>query len=550
MSRKNENRLRIVTLDGQMINAGGSMTGGSAARNVGLLSRANELKQLREKLTALEEQEKNAAERLAEAERVLSGAKYESEVASGELREASEKLHRHENTVGQYRLLRSTLDESIEGLENEKAGLAASLRENTVRMDALAQERQDLEALLAEFKEQIAAAARGREDFEAKRLELNERLTALREEAAALESEREAALRSSESLDNLIASLSGDSSERENSIAALQARETELEQDIAAKRREAEGYREVSEEHRTSLGRIRDERLALEGQRTRSDREAQERNREILDLQNVCARYEQKKLSAEMEEKQIVDKLWDSYELSRSAAQQLRQPLENVAAASKRVTELRREISRLGNVNVGAIEEYDRVKERWDFLTGQRDDVESARRDLLKIINDITGEMKEIFVREFHAIDAGFREVFLELFGGGKAALELEDPEDPLGCGIEIKVQPPGKAVTTISLLSGGEKSFVAICLYFAIMKVRPTPFCVMDEIDAALDEANVERYAHYMRTLTGNTQFITITHHRATMEEADVLYGVTMQEKGVTTVLSIDLEEAEKTIA
>ena len=153
-------------------------------------------------------------------------------------------------------------------------------------------------------------------------------------------------------------------------------------------------------------------------------------------------------------------------------------------------------------------------------------------------------------MNQFAAIDAGFRQVFLDLFGGGKAALELEDPDDPLGCGIEIRVQPPGKAVTTISLLSGGEKSFVAICLYFAIIKVRPTPFCIMDEIDAALDEANVERYARYMRTLADRTQFITITHHRATMEEADVLYGVTMQEKGVTSVLSIDLEEAEKTIA
>ena len=158
--------------------------------------------------------------------------------------------------------------------------------------------------------------------------------------------------------------------------------------------------------------------------------------------------------------------------------------------------------------------------------------------------------MKEIFLREFAAIDEKFRTVFLELFGGGKAALELEDPEDPLGCGIGIKVQPPGKAVTNISLLSGGEKSFVAIALYFAIMKVRPTPFCIMDEIDAALDEANVARYADYMRSMTDKTQFIVITHHRATMEEADVLYGVTMQEKGVTTVLSVDLEEAEKTIA
>jgi len=201
-------------------------------------------------------------------------------------------------------------------------------------------------------------------------------------------------------------------------------------------------------------------------------------------------------------------------------------------------------------VNLGAIEEYDRVSERYGFLSSQRDDVEAAKRDLLKIIGDITGEMKDIFLREFAAVDEKFRDVFLELFGGGKAALVLEDPDDPLGCGIEIRVQPPGKAVTTISLLSGGEKSFVAIALYFAIMKVRPTPFCIMDEIDAALDEANLERYADYMRTMACSTQFIVITHHRATMEEADVLYGVTMQEKGVTTVLNVDLDEAERSIA
>ena len=294
------------------------------------------------------------------------------------------------------------------------------------------------------------------------------------------------------------------------------------------------------------MAEINARKLELEGKRTAGDKRSQEKNREIQELQSVCARYEQKLQSAAMEESQTVAKLWDSYELSRTAAQQLRRPVENYTAASRRVAELRREIGRLGPVNVGAIEEYDRVSERWTFLTGQRDDVEAARKDLLKIISELAVEMKEIFVREFQAIGECFRTVFLELFGGGKAALELEDPEDPLGCGIEIRVQPPGKAVTSISLLSGGEKSFVAICLYFAIIKVRPTPFCIMDEIDAALDEANVERYARYMRSLTEHTQFITITHHRATMEEADVLYGVTMQERGVTTVVSVDLEEAE----
>ena len=251
-----------------------------------------------------------------------------------------------------------------------------------------------------------------------------------------------------------------------------------------------------------------------------------------------------------MEEKQIVDKLWDSYELSRSAAQAVRQPMESLAASTKKIGSLRREITSLGTPNLGAIEEYDRVSTRYNFLTEQRDDVEKAKAELEKIIADITGEMKEIFLSEFKAIDEGFRTTFLELFGGGRAALVLEDPEDVLNCGIEIKVQPPGKALSTLSLLSGGEMAFVAIALYFAIIKVRPTPFCVMDEIEAALDEANVGKYAQYMRRLTDKTQFIIITHRRGTMEEADILYGVTMQEKGVSQVISVDLDEAEKAIA
>ena len=550
MSRRYENRLRIVTLDGQMINAGGSMTGGSAARNVGILSRANELKKLRERLAVLTEKEKTAAEKLAEAERVLSGAKYESEVASTQLGAASETLHKQETEVSQYRLMRSTLDESIESLEQEKAGLSANQKENERRMAELAGEQKRLEAELTALRERIAAATEGQADFARQRQERSERLAALRADCAALESERDAALRSAESFQTLIDALSGDRAQRERNVAELEQRCGEIEAEIAQQRDAAAAHRAEAEARKREVTGINALKLELEGKRTRSDREAQEKNREILDLQSVCARYEQKKQAAEMEEKQLVDKLWENYELSRTAAKQLAQPLESVSAAQKRVAELRREITRLGPVNVGAIEQFEQINERYTFLRTQRDDVESAKRDLLKIIGDVTGEMKEIFLREFAAIDAGFREVFLELFGGGKASLELEDPENPLECGIEIRVQPPGKAVTTISLLSGGEKSFVAICLYFAIMKVRPTPFCIMDEIDAALDEANVERYANYMRGLAKNTQFITITHHRATMEEADVLYGVTMQEKGVTTVLSIDLDEAERTAA
>ena len=198
----------------------------------------------------------------------------------------------------------------------------------------------------------------------------------------------------------------------------------------------------------------------------------------------------------------------------------------------------------MGAVNVGAIEDFERVNTRYTYLTEQRDDVEKAKSELVGVIEDITKEMTAIFADQFALINECFQTTFTELFGGGKATLELEDQEDILNCGIEIKVQPPGKALKTITLLSGGEKAFVAIALYFAILKIHPTPFVVMDEIEAALDEANVVRYARYMRTITGRTQFIVITHRRGTMEEADVLYGVTMQEKGVSKILTINMND------
>ena len=222
--------------------------------------------------------------------------------------------------------------------------------------------------------------------------------------------------------------------------------------------------------------------------------------------------------------------------------------MESIPKTSKTVSELRGKINALGTPNLGAIEEYERVNTRYEFLSEQRADVDKAKAELLDIIRDITSQMEEVFVERFKEIDACFRETFLDLFGGGKAALRLEDENDVLNCGIEIKVQPPGKALSNISLLSGGEMAFVAIALYFAILKVRPTPFCVMDEIEAALDDANVNRYASYMRKMSEKTQFLVITHRRGTMEEADMLYGVTMQEKGVSTVIELDLETAQKT--
>jgi chromosome segregation protein len=259
------------------------------------------------------------------------------------------------------------------------------------------------------------------------------------------------------------------------------------------------------------------------------------------------SKLEQKRATGAMEEKQILDKLWENYELSHSAAMEQRVELESLSKANRRIGELKRAIGALGSVNVGAIDDFERVNTRYTYLTTQRDDVDKAKEELLGVIESITREMTGIFAEQFALIRESFQQTFLELFGGGKATLELEDENDILNCGIEIKVQPPGKALKTITLLSGGEKAFVAIALYFAILKVHPTPFCVMDEIEAALDESNVIRVANYMRRITGKTQFIVITHRRGTMEAADVLYGVTMQERGVSKVLTINMNDMAK---
>ena len=282
-------------------------------------------------------------------------------------------------------------------------------------------------------------------------------------------------------------------------------------------------------------------------QANQADEDSRAKNDELLAMEREVSVLEQKKVTAALEEKQILDKLWERYELSHSEAQAQRVELESVPKAPRRIGELNRAIKALGTPNIGAIEEYDRVNGRYTYLSDQRADVEQAKGELTGVIDQLTRQMTEIFARQFKLLNDSFQETFLELFGGGKARLELEDEKDILNCGIEIKVQPPGKQLKTITLLSGGEKAFVAIALYFAILKVHPTPFCVMDEIEAALDEANVVRYARYMRRIAGKTQFIVITHRRGTMEEADVLYGVTMQERGVSRILTINLNDMAK---
>ena len=457
LSRKYSNKFRMVTLDGQMINTGGSMTGGSTVKGTGAISRANELERLnrqRESLAACH------AERSAEqekAERELAAARYDMDLAA-------------------------------------------------------------------------------------------EELAGLRSQAASLEAERSARLNSVTQLEDVKEALLSGGSERRALIESYERRNADIDKQLEKSRKHGEELAARAESQRARIRQITDQKFELEAKRTQTERENQRRSDRIIELEREAAAIERRNMAAQMEEQQLIDKLWDSYELSRSAAQSQRQSIQSVSAAKSRIAELKREIGRLGTPNIGAIDEYARVSERYEFLAGQRSDIVKAKNELLSIIGDITSEMEQIFTREFREISECFTSTFLELFGGGRAMLRLEDEKDPLNCGIEIRVQPPGKAVSSISLLSGGEKSFVAIALYFSILRVKPTPFCVMDEIEAALDEENVHRYAEYLHTLSDKTQFIVITHRRGTMEKAEMLFGVTMQEKGVSRVLELDLAEAAKT--
>ena len=550
ISRRYDHRYRIVTLDGQLVNAGGSLTGGSAAKGSGILSRANELKRLRETLDALTLEKQQCALELEDAQAALDTAHAQLDTAQAQLEQAVETLHRAQSEAAQVVLLQNAAQETIAGQNASIDACRAQQKTNQERIAAARADAASAEKTLAQLRTERDQSELGRGAFDRRRQELADRLAGLRAETASLEAERETILRTTQQIHDLFEEMAGDRKARLDQIAQAETGTQHLQQTLQMHERRLAELRQRAETLRSDLAACSSRKLELEGQRTRTDRDAQARNRDLLDMQGLVSRFEQKKLSADMEEKQILDKLWDNYELSRTAAEALRQPIENMSKASRRIAELRRGIGALGTPNLGAIDEFTRVNTRYTFLTGQRDDILKAKRELTGIIADVTGEMEGIFTTQFQAIDQAFRQTFLELFGGGKAALVLEDPEHVLDSGIEIKVQPPGKALSTLSLMSGGEMAFVAIALYFAILKVRPTPFCVMDEIEAALDEANVTRYVQYMRRLAKSTQFLVITHRRGTMEEADHLFGVTMQEKGVSRIIELSLDEAAKTIS
>ena len=547
MAKRYGNRFKIVTLDGQVMNPGGSMTGGSVSKEAGILSRANEL----EKLTA---QEKKLGDKLQVAETQYQEARRAADQVEFQLNTAREQLAEAEKQVL-----------TLEGKEKQHEiwlqavtdAIAAAQRERDSLKDRNQQDKEQRSAIQAEvriYRTQLEETRLGLKTLEGSQTEaesavagITDKMNTIRSDKAALDAERTTAQSHITDLRILQTAAEGDKEKKLADMDAIRLEIESLQQQIAQQQeRQRENDGEIAAT-RTAMEKALAEYAATEARKSKNESEIQDKNKSIMNMERACALLETKKETTAIEEKNIIDKLWDTYGLTPGTAGEKRGQIESVTSGMHRIAELKRKITNLGTPNLGAIEEYARVNERYTYLTGQRDDVLNSKKELERIIRDITSQMTEIFVTEFQKIDHYFGKVFEEMFGGGKGSLVLEDPNEPLTCGIEIRVQPPGKQLKTITLLSGGEKAFVATALYFAILKVRPTPFCILDEIDAALDDRNVERFSSYLRNLSGKTQFVVITHRRGTMEASDVLYGVTMQEQGISKLLRLDLNQMEQ---
>ena len=547
MAKQYRSRFKIVTMDGQVMNPGGSMTGGSVNRESGLLSRANELEKLNRQEQVLTEQKTKCEQELREAQRGADEVEFQLTAARDQLREAEDQVLRLQGQEKQHEIFLRAIEEADDTARREETVLRDRFQADRERLASQQAKLQVYAQQLAQTEQSILELEGQETEISQTTGELTEQTTAIKTRIAAMAAERDTALRHVEDLTQLQTALEGDRMQKLSVIETMDTDTQRLQEQIRELDQRREEAQEQIRQSRQTLQQAATDRAETEAAKTRSERMAQEKSKDILNMERSCALLEQKKMTTAMEERQIIDKLWDNYELTPSTAPEKRGQIDSVASGNRRISELKRKISALGTPNLGAIEEYARVNERYTYLAEQRDDVLTSKKELEGIIRDITQEMTTIFVEEFAKINTYFGQTFEEMFGGGKGQLILEDPQEPLACGIEIRVQPPGKQVKTITLLSGGEKAFVAIALYFAILKVRPTPFCLLDEIDAALDDRNVERFASYLHNLSQKTQFIVITHRRGTMELADVLYGVTMQEQGVSKLLRLDLNQMEE---
>ena len=549
VARDNGFRSRVVTMDGQVINAGGSFTGGSVQRSAGLFTRKQEMEELRIRAAKLQKDCLAAQEKTDQCKEQVDALQAELTATASEQITAANDRVRAEAEQKRLEVAAAQLETARNARRQEIDTLQAALADSRAKAEDAAKLQAELTAKIDRRTAEMSRIAEGDDSFLTRQNALAQDLSAKRLEQVTRQKDAELAYSQIAALEQRARDAAARRTSLEESVAALAARSDACRAEIADIRQTradsqttiAQKEAEIREATQKRLARQQAETETLAHARTAAD-SREEMSREM-------ARLAERKAAAESEYDQTVAKLWDEYQLSVSQAEALCVEFDSLPALRAQVADLRGKIRALGSVNVSAIEEYKEVKARYDALVTQVTDVEESRNELSRMISKLSAQMREIFTDSFRAINENFGRVFAELFGGGEASLMLEDESDVLSSGIGIRVAPPGKVIKNLEALSGGEQALVAISIYFAILAVNPAPFCILDEIEAALDDANVVRFAQYLRRVSDKTQFIVITHRRGTMEAANVLYGVTMQEDGVSKLLKLDLEQVDATL-
>ena len=544
VAKQNGYTFRIVTTEGDLINPSGAITGGSVAKKtVNILGRGKEIeklekeiKEVKAKIQKLEDDKQNYEESI---EGILElSANLEKELQEIDITYATEKqkvISINENIEKLEKRL-NRLKEEQANLEKQKEEAVSTKGDLQVEINKIVEQNEELSKIINEFAELNKDDQKYIDDLNFDITNLKISVSSFDESEASIQEIQE---RINQELENAHTSIENKNAQ----IEQIKKDNEDLEKSIQETLQKIEEVKESVNSSSSKIEELKKERAQKSEKLSKQEDEITAKFKVIEDLKGQLVKLDVKKTKIEEDINGIINKMWEEYELTPNNVEQYQKP-ENVALTQRRVNNLRTEIRELGSVNVDSIEEYKNLKDRYDFMSEQRLDLENTMSKLRKVISDMTQIMKEQFKEKFKVINKNFGEVFAELFGGGKAELTLEDEDNILECGIEITVQPPGKKLQNMMLLSGGEKAFTAIALLFAILKINPAPFCVLDEIEAALDDVNVFRYADYLKKFTDHTQFLVITHRKGTMEVADTVYGVTMEESGISKLLSMKLKQ------
>ena len=549
IAKKYGYRVKVVSLDGQVVNPGGSLTGGSLVKSAGLLSRSGDIKTLENDVLKLNEKANETEKAFNEAKDAAAAVKADITAENALITTANEDKIRAISELKRLGDLKQSLENSLKQLSDEVAGGEEKLKKLKEISAAAARAIAELDSKKSAIQSEIDKMTGGRDNLNTEREKAAEEITAAKLAVIEIQKDTEALERQAESLREMIAGRADRLKAIEKEIAQYELKNADLRlrtEQSAAKTDEIKLKIAESEQNIKELleKRNQTEKAGLE---LRTSEREQTSQREKIG--GELARLTERKEVMLKEYDDVIRRLYDEYQLTRSEAEKIGIHIEKPSEAKKELAEIKSKIRNLGNVNVSAIEEYKEVSERYEFMSAQINDVETTRAELHKLINQLTHQMQDIFTEGFNKINENFSKTFTELFGGGNASLTLSEPDNILESGIDINVKLPGKNVPSLDGLSGGEKALIALSIYFAIMRVNAPPFCFLDEVDTALDDINVERFADYMKRSDFSTQFICVTHRRGTMEAADMLYGVTMQEKGVTKLLELNVAELEKAL-